>query len=73
MVVDGERRPAGFVDGVLEAGGVLLERRGRSHGARVDDALHRAGFLALPEDHPRRVQRRLRRVIVLHAIQDGNG
>jgi len=66
-VVDVERRPAGFVDGVLEPGGVLPEWRARRHGAGVDHALHRPGAGALLEDHPRRVQSRLRRALVLRA------
>jgi hypothetical protein len=66
-VVDVERRPAGFVDGVLEPGGVLPERRARPHGAGVDHAPHRPGGGALPKDHPRRVQSRLRRALVLRA------
>ena len=60
-----ERRPARFVDEVLVPAAALSQRRGGRDRGRVDDAPHRAGALALPQDDARRVHRRLRRVLVL--------
>jgi hypothetical protein len=61
-----ERRPARLVDGVLvPAAAVLSQRRGRRDGGRVDDAPHRAGALAQPQDGAHRVHRRLSDVLVL--------
>jgi len=67
-----ERRPVGLVGEVLVSAAVLLERRRGRDGGRVDDALHRAGPLALPEDDAHRVHYRLRRVLVLQENQEAD-
>ena len=72
MVVNVERRPTRFADEIFvpsAAGAVVLvlERRSGRYGGGVDDALHRLGFLALPEDHAHRGHCSFRRALVLPA------